>query len=198
MCNLRVIVLLFLFLPIVLRSQQSNRTKQRSDISGKQWNVSAIMNYDLEPPELSWSTSLSSKIRDIDLTFLTPNSGTFEAENDSIKISQTIQYQLPISQLGLGFGLEIINPQQLYHRFQIPRLQLTKFENTTLRSRIKFDNPLGTYDTKDFESVRAFMFSFRYEVGKYIRSIISDRLRFGFGFNLSTKYYSIMSIDDFK
>lgn len=197
MYNLRITFLFLLFLPALAIAQRSNKGKQGNDIRGKQCNISAMINYDTDFPEFSWSSSFSSRIRDLDLTFLTSTSGTFEAETDSIEVTEFLKYNLPVSKLGLGFSLEIINPKQLYHSFQIPSLQLTRFENTTLRTRVNLNDPRGTFDTREYQSLRTFMFAFKYEIGKYLGSVTSDKIRFGFGFNLSSRYYSFKGQSEF-
>ena len=183
MYNSRITLLILLLLPIVLFGQ-------RDELKGKQVNISVLFNYNSDHPEFSWTTFATGRVSDVDLDFLTPNSGTFELETDSLEFNVTNRLNLPKSRIGLGFSIQIINPSQLYHEIQVPTLQLTTHDNFTRTERINLNDPRGSFDRTVNESLSSFILAMKYEVGKYLGNVQNNKFRLGIGFNVSTLFYS--------
>jgi len=145
---------------------------------------------DYKPYDLPTNGSVRF-VRDLDLEYITVDSGTFTVEGAELirnRISETIE--LPTPTISVGGSVQIVNGSGLFHEIGLTRLSFTDFTQSSLLERLDSSgNVLFTFP----QSIEHRMFTagIRYEIGKYFgeRRRRAPNFRFGLSGGLETTYF---------
>ncbi len=176
-----LLALLIFLLPIVVLGQKISK-------KNRQINVSTYINYNPESNNIAWEERRTGLFHDLDLEFLTPSSGLFEIEFDTLNTNQITTLQLPQNKMSLGFGYQVLNSKNVYHEFQIPIFNVSSSSEITERY---FENAANGLKLADYEwqtTVSLIQIGLRYEIGKYLGKAEKGKIKLGFGFNAGTLY----------
>jgi len=159
MKNFFIVSLFLIIIPIISFSQRSrNKGKIIKATTGIQFSYA-------ETEFLFKSYSWITDSRDLDLSFLTPRSGTFEIfEGDSFLYTYKGQFKLPPVHVGIGLGFQIINEKDNFHEISLTRLS---FNTSTSRATIVIND--GNREDNIFLGTKESSFSIglRYQIGRY-------------------------------
>lgn len=151
---------------------------QKGKKKNRNINFSSSLNYYPPLPAYKWQSSYRTAREDIDLTFLTQNSGIFEVELDTISVYSERRLDAPSTLIGLGMSLQIKNMDNVFQEFSIPRLNFQKVDY--LRTvRTTYDSTGYTFTYRDGSPHTSFAFAFRYELGKYFGDPFYSKIQFG-------------------
>lgn len=136
-------------------------------------------------------TGTNSTVLDLDLEFVTADSGTFTVEGEELIRRRTYEtIELPSPTVSVGGSVQIMNGNGLFHEISLTRLSFFDFTQFSQIERLdSFNNVLYTFP----ESIEHRMFTAgaRYELGKYFgeRRRQVPNLRFGLSAGLETTYF---------
>lgn len=179
----RIIILGFLFFLNIgsLFSQRKDRSKPSYFITTQ------ISHY---PPLAEYSFDFFAEVdyNDIELNFITQNSGTFVLEEGKYSYSRKDFYLFPNPALSLGLSFKCIK-NDTYSEITISKISLI---NSKIHSAIVINSPrieetLNLIEGFDYQSVA---FGLRYEIGRYFKSKENRKTRFGLGFSLENSIYT--------
>lgn len=188
---MRILLIIYFSLPLVLYGQRS----KRQEIKGTQINISTTINYAPQILSFNWPIEGLYTNDNFDLTFLTPTSGIFEVESDTIYIKGNNVVSIPSSKINLGFGYQIIKPNQVYHEFQIPIFIFNSILNQVDYTIIN-QTSFNVKEIKETKKSNSFKIGFRYELAKYFGNYHKRNFNLGFGINIATIYTRNSKIDE--
>ena len=105
--------------------------------------------------------------KDLDLTFETPNSGTFTIDDgEAVLFAREHTSRFPTQLWSLGVGLQIVQPNSLFHEFSLTKVTSNKSDALI---QIEIIDTLGAVRNTSFSGQvdKNTAVAFRYEIGKY-------------------------------
>jgi len=110
--SLCMVLLALLMMPEISYAQRSRKKKEPTIF------VSSMIHYFSTNETFQFSRSFGSNNRDLVLTYLTANSGTFVVESDLGLVIETVQnYRIPLPLLTIGASLQIVKESRVFHLF---------------------------------------------------------------------------------
>lgn len=181
--NTKIILFIAIILiPLSSISQRSRKSK------GKIIKATTGIQTTFAPIEYSFTSfSFSSESENIDLTFLTAESGTFVVEESRlVNFNYQGEYTPTPLSIGIGLGIQIINAKGNFHDISLTRLSLS---NTTSKARIDLTDNTGFEDTFFVGAEdKSFSIGLRYQIGRYLGDPDSST-KFGFAIVLDPIYH---------
>ena len=162
-----------------------SQTKKKK---GTTINISTSVNYYPSIEPYTFFSSFNTSDSNIDLTFLTSNSGTFVIEEGESKtIDRANNNDFPSQLLGVGASVQIKKGDALFHEISLTKLSFTKSSRIVVYS---FADSLGkiTSFPRGYKQ-RAGAFGFRYELGKYFGKRRKAKFRFGLSGGIEPSFY---------
>ncbi len=180
---LTIVMLFSYYLPNLLAQQ--NRTSQYNAI----YAISSCNYYPQIAPYTFFNELSSRSLDDINLNFLTANSGTFTIEDgETILIERSHQSIFPSHQLTVGAGVQIVKPNGTQHTAGLTKLSTHQSDAFIT---LTFYDSLGdvvSRSARGFDE-RSFTVAIRYEFGKYFGRANAD-VRFGIGIGVEPSFYA--------
>lgn len=183
MKKLLALCLIAALLPYALLAQSSKKKKGTSILASTSFNFYSP----LKP--YTFTKSYYAQYNDLNLTFLTQNSGTFVIEEgDSVFLTRTVTSKMPSNLVGIGASIQFRNLKNVFHEISLTKLSFSKSSHLTGYEGL---GPSGTifylpvsYDEKTFA------FALRYEFGKYFGRNKDATFRFGLSGGFEPSFYT--------
>ena len=139
--------------------------------------ISANINYYSPIDSYSFTSTVDAEHRDVVLSYITSNSGTFEIEDGNTELNREDVIGIPSQIMSLGLSFQIRNSYSIFHEFSLSRFSIS---NSSLFESYNFQRSNGVLVTRTigYEQKSA-IFGVRYEFGKYFGRTIKPKVRFG-------------------
>ncbi len=166
---------------------------QRNKVVGNYLRIGGLISYSNSSQEYQISTSYNTVDNDVLLQFLTPTSGTFELEMDSVNITNSVNLTPPHNSLKFGMSLQLIKPNGFFQEFSLTNLSATEFSISNKRIIIHpdFENPV---EIERSDKAKLFQCGLRYEVGSFLREMKAKKLNLGISLFLRPELEILRSI----
>jgi hypothetical protein len=176
------------FLGVVCALLPTLAFSQSRKPKGPTVSVTTTFNYYPAFKPYSWMTKYLADFDDIELTYLTANSGTFVKEGETLLIEREHENHMPSQLLGIGAGVRILYENGLFQEVSLTKLSLTKSSDAihyytfdSLGNKILF--------ARFGDDQHAGAFGGRYEVGKLFGKRKTAKVRFGISGGIEPSYY---------
>ncbi|MBI1228414.1 MAG: hypothetical protein GC192_24480 [Bacteroidetes bacterium] len=183
MKKLLTLCLVAALLPYALMAQSSKKKKGTSILASTSFNYYSP----LKP--YTFSKRYFAQYNDLNLVFITHNSGTFTIEEgDSVLLTRTVTSKMPSNLVGIGASVQFRNLKNVYHELSITKLSFSK--STHLTGYEGLIPTGGTFYLPVSYNEKTFAFALRYELGKYFGRSKNAPLRFGISGGIEPSYYT--------
>ena len=178
---------IFLFICVfLLFNLQAQRNQNNTAI-----NVSTAINYNPASRPYFLQRNFQYNGDNIELTYLTENSGTFIEEDLGISVEEQNTINTLSHLLGLSTSVQFVKSSGLFHELTLTSLSYAKAQHVSAYTlRDSLDEVITTFDR--FTEVRHFIIGGRYEVGRYLGRDAPVRIGFSGGISYNYQKYSFL------
>lgn len=177
--------LFLLYCLFLIGNVQAQRNRSNTAI-----NISTAISYNPASKPYTLERTFNYSGDEIELTYITENSGTFIEEDKDYFIEEESTVNLPSNILGISTGVQFIMRSGLFHELTFTTLSYSKARHLIQHTLRDFDDRHIT-TIERFVEFRNFEIGGRYEVGRYLGRDDSA-VRVGISGGVSGKYQRYM------